>query len=522
MFFSVAWIWAPLCALTLYLHLHSLLVRKKKKKKKKQQWPPSPRGGLPILGHLHLLLRKNPHHVLCDLARKHGPIMGLRLGFVPAVVVSSPAAAELVLRTHDRVFANRPSQQAVKFVGYGQRGVVFSPYGPYLRSMRKLIASSLRMSQSGAGATNTNTNTNKMEAELGLLVESLKQAARRREKVDLGIRIFSLTRDVICRMVFGRKSVSNLDEEGFKLVISEALELAAKFNAADYYPSFVGSLDLQRMNRRMKRLIDIFDGLLEGVVEDHVRIRKMHQEQEQEQDFVDIMLGVMESGKAVFPFDRRHVKAVALDLMIAGTDAPASAIEWGLTELIRHPQAMQKLQEELASVVGMGTDESRVKEWHLDRLEYLNCVVKETLRLHPPVPMLVPHEAMEDCVLDGFHIPRKSRVLVNAWAIGRDPDAWQDPDPLRFSPERFAGAAAEFMGGDHFRLLAFGFGRRSCPGMQLGLRMVKLGLAQLVHCFRWELPDGMQPRELDMTEHFGIGTCKAEHLMAIPVYRLLK
>ncbi|KAK4382987.1 cytochrome [Sesamum angolense] len=138
------------------------------------------------------------------------------------------------------------------------------------------------------------------------------------------------------------------------------------------------------------------------------------------------------------------------------------------------------------------------------------------MRLHPVGPLLI-HEGMEDCEVDGFYIQKKSRVLVNVWAIGRDPDAWTDPET--FFPERFLGSNVDVRGRD-FQLIPFGTGRRGCPGLQLGLTIVQLMVAQLVHCFDWELPNGMQPSELDMSENFGLITARAKHLMAIPKYRL--
>ncbi|KAL0424422.1 UNVERIFIED_CONTAM: cytochrome [Sesamum radiatum] len=177
---------------------------------------------------------------------------------------------------------------------------------------------------------------------------------------------------------------------------------------------------------------------------------------------------------------------------------------------------MKKLQKELETVVRL---DHMVEESHLDKLEYLDFVVKETLRLHPVVPLLIPHESMEDCVIDGFHIPKGSRTMVNIWAIGRDPKVWSDPEV--FKPERFIGSNIDLRG-HNFQLIPFGSGRRGCPGLQLGLTVVRLAVSQLVHCFDWELPNGMLPSDLDMSEHFGIVTSRAKHLMAIPRYRLHK
>ncbi|KAJ0040037.1 hypothetical protein Pint_26771 [Pistacia integerrima] len=203
-------------------------------------------------------------------------------------------------------------------------------------------------------------------------------------------------------------------------------------------------------------------------------------------------------------------------MLVAATDTSGSTIEWTLSELIKHPEIMKKVQKELENVVGL---DRMVEESDLDNLEYLDMVVKETLRLNPVIPLLLPHESVEDCTVNGFHIPKKSRIFINVWAIGRDPEAWTDPE--KFFPERFVGNKIDLRGRD-FQLLPFGAGRRGCPGMQLGLTVVRQVVAQLVHCFDWELPNGMTPSELDMSEEFSLVTPRAKHLLAIPTYRLNK
>ncbi|KAL8494650.1 hypothetical protein ACS0TY_025473 [Phlomoides rotata] len=348
-------------------------------------------------------------------------------------------------------------------------------------------------------------------AELGLLVGSIKQSAQIRETVDLSAAVFGLSGDMNCLTVLGRKySDKEFDDKGFNSVFKELSEVAAKFNVADYFPH-IGGLDLQGLNRRMKQLSEIFDGFFEKIIDDHVQNR---QQDKKKGDFVDTILAIMESGEAGFEFDRRHVKGLLLDLLVAGSDTSAASAEWTLSELIRHPAVMKKLQKELESVVGM---DHTVEESHLDKLQYLDCVVKEAFRLHPVVPLLLPHESIEDCVVDGYHIPKKSRIMVNVWAIGRDPNVWHDP--LSFTPERFMGSNIDVKG-HNFQLLPFSSGRRGCPGMQLGLTVVKLVVAQLVHCFQWELPQGMLPTDMDMSEYFAVVTARANHLKVIPTYRL--
>jgi len=205
------------------------------------------------------------------------------------------------------------------------------------------------------------------------------------------------------------------------------------------------------------------------------------------------------------------------DVMFGGTETVASAIEWAMAEMMHSPDDLRRLQQELADVVGFDRNAS---ESDLDRLPFLRCVVKETLRLHPPIPVLL-HETAEDCVVGGYSVPRGSRVMVNVWAIGRDRGSWKDADAFR--PSRFApggdAAGLDFKGGC-FEFLPFGSGRRSCPGMGLGLYALELAVAQLAHGFSWSLPDGMKPSELDMGDIFGLTAPRATRLYAVPTPRL--
>ena len=202
------------------------------------------------------------------------------------------------------------------------------------------------------------------------------------------------------------------------------------------------------------------------------------------------------------------------DLLVASMDTSSTSIEWILSELLKHPNVMKKLQSELDNVFDQ---KGIVEEKDLENLDYLNMVIKEGFRLHPVAPLLLPHESIEDCTLDGFQMPKGSRVLVNVWAIGRDPDVWREPE--KFIPERFVESTIDVRG-QNFQLLPFGSGRRSCPGLQLGLTIVRLVVAQLVHSFDWELPNGTMPNDINMTEKFGLVTARALSLMAIPIYRL--
>ena len=203
------------------------------------------------------------------------------------------------------------------------------------------------------------------------------------------------------------------------------------------------------------------------------------------------------------------------DVMFGGTETMALAIEWVMAELMRNPQDLKRVQQELNDVVGL---HRHVDESDLESLTHLRCAIKETLRLHPPIPLLL-HETAEDAVVAGYFIPRKTRVLINTWAIGRDGEFWEDPHT--FKPSRFLKQGVPDFRGGNFQFIPFGSGRRSCPGMQLGLHTLELAVAHLLHCFTWELPGGMKPSEMDMRDVFGLTAPRASPLVAVPTRRVM-
>nr|AXY97727.1 Cytochrome P450, family 71, subfamily B, polypeptide 37 [Populus tomentosa] len=496
----MAWILTTLALIPLAFFLRAWL---SKRKIKDSKLPPGPIG-FPIFGSLHLL-GKFPHHDLHQLAKKYGPIMYMRLGLVPTVVVSSPRAAELILKTHDLVFANRPPNEAAKHITYRAWLSKRKIKGSYWRNVRKMCTLELLSNHK------INSFMSTRKEELDLLIDYIKDASRDRVAVDLSAKVSSLNADISCRMIFGKKDLEKeFDERGFEPLTHEGIRIAASFNLGDYIPP-IAPLDLQGLTKRMKAIGKVFDDFFEKIIDEHIQFKDENRTKDFEELDLLIDLG---SEETEYRIGRGNIKAIILDMLVGSMDTPAAAIEWTLSELIKHPRVMKKVQKELEEKIGMESD--------LEGLEYLHMVIKEAFRLHPVAPLLVPHESMEDCTIDGFLIPQKTRVLVNVWAIGRDQSAWTDEESdlegLEYL-ERFAGSNIDVRGRD-FQLLTFGAGRRSCPGMHLGLTMVRQIVAQLVHCFDWELPNNMLPEELDMTEAFGLVTPRANHLCATPTYRL--
>ncbi|XP_052179547.1 cytochrome P450 CYP736A12-like [Diospyros lotus] len=487
-----------------------LQIRAISRRKSLGRSPPGP-PALPIIGNLHKLGRL-PHRSLHALARKYGPIMSIKLGSVPVVVVSSPPAAELFLRTHDNVFASRPKTQAAEYLYYGTKGMGFTEYGPYWRSVRKLCTSEL------LSVAKVESYAGMRREEVGAMLRSLKAAAAAGEAVDVDRKVEELVEDMTCRMVFGRKCDERFDLKG---VIREDIALAGAFNVADFVP-LLAPLDLQGLTRRVKKASKVNDEILERIMDEHKQDAIANQRQHRA--LIDVLLSLAKKSstnpdECSLSIDRTNAKAIVLDIILGSFDTSSTAISWIMSELLRHPRVMKKLQKELDRVVGQ---DRVVEETDLTNLKYLEMVIKESLRLHPVAPLLVPRESMEDIDImlgeDCYFIPKKSRIIVNSWALGRDPEAWLE-NIEEFLPERFIDREVNLRG-HHFELLPFGSGRRICPGMRSGLMTIQLVVAQLVHCFDWALPDGILPEKLDMSEKFGLSLPRAEHLVAIPSYRL--
>lgn len=274
----------------------------------------------------------------------------------------------------------------------------------------------------------------------------------------------------------------------------------------------------QGIARRVKRTRGALDKAIEVIVDEH-EVNGINKQKNTGLDFVDALLCLKNefnsaNEQATYTFDRTNVKAMVVDMIFAGMDTSSTAAIWVMTYLIKNPRVMIKLQKELEMVVG---DNHIVEEACLSKLDYLHMVVKESFRLHPVVPLSVPHESTEDIVIDGYFIPKKSRIMINNWALGRDPNVWSE-NAEEFFPERFIGSKIDLRGQD-FQLIPFSSGRRGCPGKHLGLISVQLLVAHMVHYFDWELPTGMSAKELEMDEKFGIIMSRLKHLIAIPNFR---
>ncbi|KAF5823057.1 putative cytochrome P450 [Helianthus annuus] len=456
--------------------------------------PPSP-PGLPVIGHLHYLTDL-PHQAFARLANQLGPIFYLRLGQVPTIVVSSAQLAELVLKTHDHVFANRPQLISAQYLSFGCSDVTFSKYGPYWRQARKICVTELLSPK----------RVNSFQLVRNEEVTRLVQAVSTRSGVetDLSELIFRLANDMLCRVAFGKRFVPGEKKKNLVSVLSETQALFAGFGLGEFYPELEWVNTVSGMKRRlMKNLKDLTE-VCDDIIHEHLK----NKVEPGKEDFVDVLLRVQQQHDLEVPITDANLKALVLDMFVAGTDTTSATLEWAMTELVLHPKVMKKAQDEIRGIVG---SKGEVEERHLHQFHYLTCVIKETMRLHPAAPLLVPRESMQRCTLNGYDVPEKTRVLVNAYAIGRDPNLWENP--LVYDPERFVGKDIDFKGHD-FRFLPFGSGRRGCPGSAFGLATVQLALAQLLHHFNWE--HSGPSTDVDLEEIFGLAIRKKTALILVP------
>ncbi|CAL5390295.1 unnamed protein product [Camellia sinensis] len=428
--------------------------------------------------------------------------MHLQLGEMSTIVVSSPEIAREVLKTHDIVFAQRPYSFASRILSYDSQNIVFSPHGDYWRQMRKICIMEL------LSAKRVQSFRAIREDEVLNLVKSI--SLNKTSPINLTKKIFSLTYGVTARAAFGGKSKG---QEAFVSIVEEVGDLTGGFTIVDMYPSVKLFQVISGMRRTLEKMHKRIDQILENILNEHRERKRMTEsgKGEAEEDLVDVLLRIQKHGDLEFPLTDNNIKAVILDIFSAGSETSSTIVDWAMSEMLKNPEVMKRAQAEVRSVFDK---KGNVDETRLHDLKYLNSVIKETLRLHPSAPLLVPRESGEQCTINGYDIPAKTKVIVNAWAIGQDPKYWNEAE--KFDPERFLYSEIDFKGRD-FEFIPFGAGRRICPGISFAIPNIELPLAQLLYHFDWKLPDGKNYEELDMEEDLGLIVRRNNDLILIPI-----
>ncbi|KAJ0968522.1 hypothetical protein J5N97_025439 [Dioscorea zingiberensis] len=495
-------------ALTFFFLLSTIIFihyRKAERTKGMPGLPPGPRG-LPLVGYLPFL-RSDLHSCFADLARIFGPVMMMKLGSRQCLILSSPEAAKEVLRDHDATFANHDITVAARILTFGGQDMAFQPLSPMWRALRKVSVREL------LNARTLDSFRTLRQQEVTLMAKELHR--RTGVPAAVGQMVLITSFNVLTAMLWGNSlaadELERIRGEFWELVVG-IIDLLGVTNVSDIFP-ILERMDLQGVQQKMKQHKEKLDGILSTVIDRRVRTVNTRGDQEKAQDFLQVLLELV---KKEDPRDQHltvdNIKGLFTNMITGGTDTTSTTIEWAMAEMIGKPETMRKAQEELDSVVGK---EEIVDESHIGKLPYLEALVKETLRLHPPVPFLLPRYPTTTCNVGGYIIPKGTKVFINVWSIHRDPAVWENP--LEFKPERFLSGMSKLdYYGNNFNFIPFGSGRRICVGITLVEKMSLYILATMLHCFDWSLPDGTK---LDLVEKFGIVLKKEKQLVVIPTTR---
>nr|AHI15949.1 flavonoid 3',5'-hydroxylase [Pohlia nutans] len=460
--------------------------------------PPGPTG-LPIIGALHLLGQR-PHETLARMADKYGPLMSLYMGQQLCIVASSRDTAMEFLKRQDAVFCSRPPQRGFEVIF--PKDITFSDITPASRHLRKILHSQL-------------TSGRRIEEAEHIRADEIAQTVRSIAPglVDLKVRLAVMTANILTRLIIskrfmGRSGMNSTEEkelQDFVDITEEIGDCLGTANPRDVIPAFkcidILGLGLDRRFTNLRRHMESF---LSKIIAERRQNSKLP-----EKDLLDVLLEQLDHHEIT----EDVVISIIWEAFAAGMETTVLATEWTMAEVLRSPQIQAQAQAELDDVVGHSRP---VQESDLPNLKYIRAIVKESFRLHPIIPLLIPHHSSHACSACGYHIPAHTNLLVNVWAIGRDPSVFTNP--LEFQPERFLPegphAGTEWTKG--FDLLIFGFGRRACMGMSLGALLVETSVASLLHSFSWSPP----PDGIDMTEGSGLSVRKAVPLTAIATARL--
>ncbi|PHU28422.1 hypothetical protein BC332_00515 [Capsicum chinense] len=478
--------------------------------KSKKGLPPLPPGpkALPLIGNL-LSLNPELHTYLASLSQTYGPICRLWLGKKFVVIITSPSLAREVLKDQHTIFSNRDMPATAREASYGGQDIVWIPYGPKWRMLRKVCVRDM-------------LSASTLDSVYALRRRELRQSInyfynQAGSPVNIGEQMFLTMLNVITSMLWGGtvkgEEKASLGAE-FRHAVSDLTMLVSIPNLSDFYPRLAW-FDLQGLRKKMKVLANRFDKIFECMIDQRQKLDRNDGMGTGiglgSKDFLQVLLKLKDEADAKMPLSMTELKALLMDMVVAGTDTTSNTVEFAMAEIMNKPDVLRKLQQELETVVGK---DNIVEESHIRQLPYLYAVMKEVLRIHPILPLLVSRCPSETCIVGGYTVPKGSSVLLNVWAIQRDPSIWENPS--EFHPERFVDSKWDYSGKD-FNYLPFGSGRRMCAGTAMAERMFMYSLASLIHSFDWKLLEG---ETLDLSEKFGAIMKKKRPLVAVPIPRL--
>jgi cytochrome P450 len=469
----------------------------------------------PLLGSLLSVGFEYRHRTYARLSSKYGHVMHFRLGGANVIVVSSPELAMEVLKTKDTEWASRPPTPAGKYIGVDFHALDFAPNGPHWRHLRKICATHI------FSPARLRAQYYIRREEVLRIVDGIFSQSQRGlglglgEAIDLRSVSYSLMDNIISRVLFGNKYTQSDHPiakvmHSFRDDVQEAMILAGAFAISDGLFPALGWLDLQGhlRHRRIKRISQRLERVYKLIIDDHrLDLENKNDISEETKDFVHILLSLQGEDK----LSDKSLMGLIMDVLPFGKDVVAAVLEFAMAELIQNQSVLRKLRGEIDRVVGDGR---LMDESDICKIPYLECVVKEALRLHPPAPLTDPHYNEEAVDLAGYRLPPKCIMFINIWALANDPKWWDEPSEFR--PERFETESN--MIGD-FRYLPFSGGRRKCPASNLAYLAMQHAIGVFVQAFDWSLPAGQLNINME-DEEFGASSAKKYPLLALAKPRL--
>ncbi|CAN8270322.1 unnamed protein product [Cochlearia groenlandica] len=478
--FQRCFIFTLLCFFSLLCYY--VLFKKPKKSNLESDLPPSP-PSLPIIGHLHHLL----------------------------LSVLSHKSFQRISTMHDlNISSSRGITAIDESLVFGSSSFLTSRYGDYwkrtLTFMKKLLAAKLLRPEV------VEKSRGVREEELRRFYSNIRDKAMKKESVEVCKEAMKFANNMICRMTMGRScSEENGEAEKIRELIIRSFSFAKKM----FFAYLFRRLGISLFKKEIMGVSNTFDELLERILVEHEE--KLGDDQDK--DLMDLLLEAYRDEKAEYKITRNHIKSLFVDIFLAGTDTSAQTIEWVMAEIINKPNILERLRDEIDLVL---RKTRMIQETDLPNLPYLQAVVKEGLRLHPPGPILM-RKFDKSCAVNGFYVPEKTTLIINVYAIMRDPDSWEEPD--EFKPERFLASSSkrrekkDEIREQNLKYLPFGAGRRGCPGENLGYIFLETAIGMMVQCFDWKITG--DNHKVNMEESIsGIILTMAHPLKCTPVSRL--
>ncbi|CAH1424570.1 unnamed protein product [Lactuca virosa] len=466
--------------------------------------PPTPLLALPVIGYLSFFKQLPIHRALYRIAARHGPILFLHFGCRRVLLISSSSLAEDLFSKNDAVFAHRPKLVVGKEFGRNYSNLAWAPHGGRWRHLRRV--SCLEILPFHRLPDQHDSLTDEVKLLLGRLFHSQKKT------VELKPLFLDLVLNLMMKMFAGngycpkKMTCEGNGMESISMVdyVTHSFRMTTDEPDVGYFMPLLKMLGLITLEQRCKELQKKGDSLMDSLIEElRTRMPDIEGSGQKEGKVIEFLLVRQKENPKRYPDEL--IRGLVQVLMSAGTDTTVGVLEWAFSLLLNHPEVLRKAQNEIENYVG--DDKRFLNQSDMEHLPYLHCIVKETLRMYPVAPLLVPHESSKECCIGGYYIPKGTMLMVNAWAIQNDPDIWKEPE--KFMPERFEKIVGER---DGFKLIPFGYGRRSCPGKHMAMHVITFTLGSLLHTFDWER---VSEKMVDMTEQTCLALFKAQPLMAV-------